>query len=326
MLHTRYHPITNIPILYAADRAKRPHQFEPENVMSSDHKDCPLCEGNEPMTPNEVFVIGGKNRSPNSTNWSVRVIPNKFPALSNEHYKLLKEKHSFQCEPSYGYHEVIVSNDHDKPLALLTPTELYNNLLAYQNRITTHKKDTHIKHVQIIHNHGKKAGASLPHPHSQVLSNTFIPPKIQTLIAADKSHRKNHSQGIIKHLIQTEKRKKDRIVAESDHFISWCPYASMVPYEIWIAPKKEHHYFEDTPEKALKEFSKLFKTMLLKLYKKVNNPDLNFYLISSPQGEKNKVHWHIQIIPRTFTWAGYEFATGACINSMLPEMAAKILR
>lgn len=240
---------------------------------------CPFCPGHEEETPPEVLRFG--KGDPNTPGWEVRVVANKFPITD--------------------IHEVVIhSPDCDHDIESLSLSHVQLILKAYRDRYNAHKKKGQ---VLIFANHGELAGASLKHPHSQivVLPNQI---NIDTLL----------------------KEPVQNVVSENRYFMVYCPEFSQWPFEVWVAPKKENVLFGDIADEEIPDFARIFQTLLKKLlhiYKKHHISPLpltyNYYIYP-------KENWYLRIIPRFIHRAGLELGTGLSVNIIDPQEAAASLK
>ncbi len=332
MSEFRQNPITKQWVLIAANRGKRPEEFKTKSVMHGlpelDHS-CVFCPGNEDKNPDLCEDVC---RIPNNPNWQIRIIANKFPAL--EATRVLKPyRDFFTSQPGYGDHEVMITRKHNEPVALQSISLVELTLYTFTERIQTIGKDEKIAYVEVFHNHGRDAGASLVHPHYQIMSTPFVPPHIHNELSGCYRYFETHQTCIYCDLIKEERQEKDRLVYESEHFVVISPYASRKPFEMWILPKKHGARFEDTTMAEIKHLAFVLKATLGQLYTKLSDPPLNYYIHSMPFArshhltqEESSFHWHLVIFPRITIWAGFEYATGIPVNPVPPEEAAQFLR
>ena len=315
MSELRYEPLRDLWVLFAEERRRRPLAL---NVV--EHKDvsCPFCEGREGETPPEVWAIRD-NEEPNTPGWKVRVVPNKYPALTSQAESVsLKDSSLFRRRRGYGYHEVILEcPDHDKDLTDLSSNQLYLVLLAYRERMRELYKKRGIKYVQIFRNWGPLGGASLSHPHSQVLALAQIP------IVPKRELRRLRARKLICEMEWEEKRKGERFLLETESFSVFLPFASRFAYEIMIIPKEHEPDFRLVEEEGLWELGDLLKRVIGAIKKLLGDVSYNLVLHSLPDPS---YHWHIEITPRIAGWAGFELGTGYFINTVLPEKATQELK
>ncbi len=331
MSEFRQNPITKQWVLIAPKRSKRPEDFKTYSVMSGLPEldpACVFCPGNEDKNPD---LCDDVCRIPNTKDWEMRVIPNKFASL--EHTKIYRNREFYNSMAGYGEHEVIITRKHNEPLALQSAVTVQLTLQTFIDRIKEVGQDPKVAHVQIFHNHGRDAGATSVHPHHQLLATPMVPPHIHSEILGCYHYYGLNKSCIYCDIIKEEVSLRDRVVHESEHFIVISAYASRSPFETWILPKKHGARFEDMSAEELKHLSFVLKATLGQLYTKLSDPPLNFYIHTMPVkrdkhtlSEEASYHWHLTVFPRLTIWAGFEYSTGIPVNPMPPEVTAKFLR
>jgi UDPglucose--hexose-1-phosphate uridylyltransferase len=213
-------------------------------------------------------------------------------------------------------------------LALLPLWQVKEVIDVYQKRYLDLMKIPYVSYISIFHNQGAEAGASQPHPHSQIITTPLIDVDLKkALLNSDKYYKKN-KKCLYCQMNRWEKKVKERIIFENKHFLVMCPFASKSAFEFIISPKKHLPYFEKITEKEKWSLAEAFKISLLKLYKGLNDPAYNFYLHTAPCDKKEYpyYHWHFTILPKTGTWAGFEMGVRMEISTIEPEKAAEYLR
>ncbi len=332
MPQLRQDPATKEWVIIAAERSKRPDDFK--KIKSIPEKppykeDCPFCPGNEHLTPPETLAyrMGGPS---NSTGWWVRVVPNKFPALSPEgSLERKEEKGFFRMMDGVGIHEVVIGSPiHNQSFPLMEDTQTEEVLLAYRERYLALRQDPRIKLIIIFKNHGEAAGTSLEHTHSQITGTAVVPSNIRKKLEEAARYYDDHGRSVYCDLIQEELRFGDRIVMDTERFVVLHPFASRFPFETWIVPKEHQASFGLISMDDSKRFAKVLKTTLLKLYTKLNDPNYNYVIHTAPVKDEQEdyYHWHLQVIPRLTTPAGFEMGSGIFINVSFPEETAQFLR
>lgn len=328
MPELRKDPITFEWVIIAGERKDRPRDFSKptstEEFPPFDPK-CPFCPGNEHLTPPEILVL----RDGHSSNWSVRVIPNKYPALRIEGDTERKGKGMFDYMDGVGAHEVIVETPiHNLRFSNLPLEQVKKVLTAYKERILDLKKDTRFVYILVFRNEGKEAGASLRHPHSQLIALPFVPHEVVLEIEGMRRYYSFRERCPFCDMVKEELQFKERVVVESENFLAIEPFASKYPFETVILPKRHHPSFADESECILDDFAFILKDVLSRIDKALGNPPYNFTLHNTPlQGQSaNGFHWHLEIIPRLSTPAGFELGSGIYINTVPPETAAEILK
>ncbi|GIW47879.1 MAG: galactose-1-phosphate uridylyltransferase [Deltaproteobacteria bacterium] len=332
MPELRQDPITKEWVIIATERAKRPHDFatvRKEEEVPPFLSSCPFCPGNEAQTPPEVFAYRDSGRK-NSSGWRVRVVRNKYPALVRRGTVERREEGKiFRKMDGVGIHEVIIESPvHNRLIPLMEDREVEDILFAYRERYNALKKDPLIKLIIIFKNHGKSAGTSLEHPHSQLVATPVVPMHIRRRFEVATVYYDDTGRCLLCDMIREEKALGKRVVMETDKFIVFHPFASRSPFETWIAPKRHLSSFGNVPDEDIPDLAGVLKTTLLKLYKALNNPDFNYVIHTAPVDDENKNYylWHIQIIPRLTTMAGFEIGSGIYINTALPEETAGFMR
>lgn len=326
MSEIRYNAITGDWVIIAVERARRPMSFA-DAVSRAEIppfvEACPFCRGNESASPDEEFRLDGPDG-----NWRIRTVHNKFSALSDK-------GEPTQVGPArmtingVGRHEVIIESPlHNHTIAFHSDQEISNLLSVYRQRFETFYQDPRVKHVILYKNHGPEAGTSLEHPHSQIVGTPVIPGQvIQRLELAEKS-LKETGKCLYCQTLADEVTEGKRLVAETEHFVAFIPFASLSPYHVWIFPKVHSACFSTASAAAMADLGPLLVSILGKLYTALRNPSFNFVIRSlAPQeAALPYFHWYLAIVPRLSKAAGFELGTGMYINSSVPELSAENLR
>ena len=311
------------------DRALRPNEFVEATTRQSGLP-CPFCAGNEDQTPGAVATYAALGQS----DWLVRVVPNKFPAVTQEmppcpSCQPLASGPSSGSAAGFGAHEVIIESPrHVASLSELTDAESELVFRAYRDRIRDLAATGQFQYVQIFKNVGPAAGASLEHVHSQLVALPGVPEVLQQELAASSEYYREHQRPLLTSLLESELAAGDRVVAQSANFVAICPYASRFPYETWLAPRHHQPRFEAATDGELAEIALLARDVIGRLERAAGITAYNAFLhtlpFRAPQGEH--YHWHIEILPRLTKVAGFEWSTGCFINPFSPESAAALLR
>lgn len=329
----RHDLTTNDWVTFAPERARSPYGWQQTTEMRTTSlptaEDCPFCPGNERMTGPEIYSLRG-GTAPNSPGWRVRVIPNKFPALRiEEEARREEEGPMFRHMGGCGAHEVIIeSPDHDRFLAQQPVEQVDFVLRALQVRFNDLLRDLRFQTIVIFKNHGERAGTSLRHPHCQLIATPVVPQLLRLKHRVATEYFDQTGRCLYCVLLHEELAAGQRVVAENEHYAAIVPYASHVPFELWILPKQHQSSFGRVDAALLRPLAELLKSVLLKLYHGLDNPDFNLTLNTAPRGDEDKAYflWHLQILPRLTTPAGFEMGSGMSINTVLPEEAAAYLR
>jgi UDPglucose--hexose-1-phosphate uridylyltransferase len=328
MSQLRKDPIIGRWVIIAEDRARRPTDFTPLPSVKSEGA-CPFCEGNEHMTPKEIYAIRTPGTEPNKPGWKVRVISNRYPALRIEGNLDKRGDGIYDRMNGIGAHEVII----ETPQHLISISELPDNYIVdiiriYKERLIDLKKDKRFLYGMLFKNVGAASGASLEHTHSQLIVLPTVPIRVNQEMNGSQEFYNYRGRCIFCDIITQEIEQKERIVIETENFIATAPYASRFPFEVWILPKAHQSHFEDINEAELWGFVKILKTVLLKLEKTLDSPPYNYMIHTSPFNSNflEYYHWHVEITPRLTRVAGFEWGTGFYINPVLPEKVASYLR
>jgi UDPglucose--hexose-1-phosphate uridylyltransferase len=315
-------------VIIATERAKRPEELathRPVQPIPAFVETCAFCPGNESKTPPEILrAPGGAGEA-----WGVRVIPNKFAALSSEVQPTRSLQHLRRRIDGFGFHEVIIdSPDHSRCLALLPDTQVASLLSVYRQRYNALSLDRRINHITIFKNHGADAGASLQHPHSQLIATPVIPSQVRHRLHEALRHYDDVGECMFCHMMEREVEDQTRIVLKGEHFVAMEVFAAATPFATYIFPLRHMASFGEISDVEIADLSRVLRTLLAKVYIGLENPDLNYTIRSGPteySGARH-FHWYVSVIPRLTRVAGFELGSGMFINTVLPEAAAEFLR
>ncbi len=320
--------VTKNWVLIAESRAQRPSDFETQAATPKDlpeiSKTCGFCPGNEHLTIGEIA------RYPPAGDWLVRVVPNKYEAVGH----MIGRYHEdfYVSRPGIGDHEVVITRYHNKPTALQDPELIDLTLKVYIDRINDLKAHDEVRYVHIIQNHGVQAGASVMHPHSQIFAIPFLPDRVQDELRGTRAYFSVQGACVYCEMILHELDLGERVVIDGKDFLVICPYASKVPFEIHILPKRHRTSFPEITISERKNLAQVMKDVFWRLYDRMHNPAYNYYIHTLPFGgalesqthdDRQSYHWHIVVLPRVNIWAGFELGTEVYVNVMPPEKAAK---
>jgi UDPglucose--hexose-1-phosphate uridylyltransferase len=325
-------------VVIATERSRRPMDFAKQKTEHALSRVCPLCVGNEHMTPPAVMLYLKQNGEikkdkdhdgQRPKNWLIRVIPNLYPALAP--LKEQADQAQIMKSESYGFavghHEVLVespNHEEDPADAQLPQLELLVN--AYIDRLRELSAKPYVQYVSIFRNYGREAGASLSHAHSQLITTPFLPRIPAEEQAASKNFYDQHQKCVFCDIIEKE-TKSPRLVLDNSHFVVFTPYASVHPLEFWILPKKHDVNLLNLTQAEIKAFAETLKTSLKALKDLVNDPPYNYgFHLSINREARDYYHWHLEVYPRLSIWAGFEKNTGMYINTVKPETSAAELR
>lgn len=328
MPELRKDPVTGRWVIISTERGKRPISY---GKFSIERKGgfCPFCEGNEQHTPSEILAYRLNGSVRDTPGWTLRVVPNKYPALQIEGEISRQGEGMFDKMNGIGAHEVIVeSPDHEMTLARMPEKNLENVLWAFRDRVLDLKRDKRFRYILIFKNEGEAAGATLEHTHSQLIALPIVPKDASEEIAGAKTYFNYKERCVYCDIITQEKEESSRIIEENSDFIALAPFAPRFPFETWILPKQHTAAFEDGQKKEYEQLSKLLKTVLMKMDKVLEVPPYNLIIHSSPFHESTGdfYHWHIELMPKLTKVAGFEWGAGFYINPTPPEEAAAYMR
>ncbi len=329
MPELRKDPVTGAWVIIATDRAKRPSDFVRDKVEIHGSGFCPFCYNNESKTPPEIMAYRPDGSSRDAPGWSLRVVPNKFPALRIEGNLNRQGEGLYDKMEGIGAHEVIIETpDHRKTLSDLSPREIEDVLWAFRDRILDLKKDRRFKYILIFKNHGEAAGASLEHTHSQLIALPIVPKRVHEEFEGAAEYYRFKDRCIFCDIIQQEAEAGVRMIAENESFVTIAPFAPRFPFEMWILPRVHQSAFAESLKHEFEQFAIMLKDMLTRLDQVLEHPAYNFVIHTSPlpNSSNDHYHWHMEIMPKLTKLAGFEWGTGFYINPTPPEESAKFLR
>lgn len=313
-------------VVIATGRARRPREFAaaPRGDTSVlPLSSCPFEALHEEMRA----VYSREGAAPGD--WLVQVVANKYPAFTQGACPVFRQHGAYQAIDGIGWHEVVVTRDHARPLGRMTAAEADLVLQAYQDRFAAISRDPCIRYISVFHNHGPRAGATIAHPHSQIIALPVIPPDIGRSIAGSRAYFERHQACVHCAVLAYEREAKERIVYENEHAVVFTPFASRAAFELRVMPIMHEAHFEAALPARRRGIAEALTAALARLDKGLGAPDYNFFLHTAPVGiaeDALHYHWHLEIIPKTAVWAGFEIGTGIEISTIAPEEAAAFLR
>lgn len=363
--HSRLDPISGRWTLFAAHRNNRPNEYVTHSLPAHSSEGCPFCEGNEEQTPPPVVVISNSDEAVQPGNseagWGIRVIPNKFPAVD----ALLAESSMTYAEPSVaevypeqqfaelthrsaidragegcqsalfrsrrtiGGHEVFIeSPDHYASIADLDLSRVVSLLKVYQGRMQYWASRQSVQYVSLFKNAGPAAGASLHHPHSQLIALSDLPMSVRTVCDRMRLHHARSGCCLQCDVLRAELKSKRRIVAVTDSLVAYCPYASHLPMLLRITTRRHTDRFEDLNEQEVDELARLIRRSVGWLKTLFPEVAYNYLFNTRPplMSDPQAFHWSFELFPRLTQIAGFEWSCDTMINPTLPETAASKLR
>jgi UDPglucose--hexose-1-phosphate uridylyltransferase len=275
------------------------------------------------MTPPEIL-----SRRENGA-WSLRVVPNLYPALRTEIQMSRAGLGLFDSMAGVGAHEVVIeTNEHSPTLAELPAAQIASVLQVWQERMIDLSRDLRLKTVAAFKNQGLPAGATLSHAHSQLIALPFLPEALQIEENAARRHFQEKERCIWCDIVAQEMRDRERMVLESEAAVVLSPWAARSPFELWLLPRDHRSSFESATGSELRALAEMLRTVLRKIDLALEKPALNLFLHTMPLREPRNdfYHWHLELKPVLTQQAGFEWATGCFINPTAPEEAASFLR
>jgi len=339
MSELRKDPIVDRWVIIAAERGRRPSDFKttPEIPKS---EGCPFCEGNEATTPPEIYAVRD-GTAPNTPGWKVRVVPNKFPALAIEGKLVRSGFGRLDRMSGVGAHEVIIeSPNHFDDIPTLSTDHVALILDTYARRTEDLRRDERFRHTMAFRNYKGAAGASLSHPHSQLIALPFIPELTRQKLGSARQYYQRKERCIFCDLIEQELSmpEQERVIYRNDQFVLLSPFAARFPFSVEIYPLEHCHDFVEMDSTTRLALAEALQFIFSRYKDILDDPAYNMTLQTAPNtiprpGHPDywssivyDYHWHLEIFPRLTKVAGFEWGTGCYINPVAPEDAARYLR
>jgi UDPglucose--hexose-1-phosphate uridylyltransferase len=314
MPELRHDAITGHDVIVAVERAARPFTFESSAESKDATARCPFCPGNEEKTPPEVHRTGEGDAE--TEGWRVRVVPNLYPIVASTPPS---DPPAPGATPITGAHEVVIlSPDHNASLGRLDDDGVTEVLTAIRDRIRFHLDAGH-QYVQAFVNHGKAAGASIAHPHAQIVALDFVPPVVEAGV-----ERFATTDLVAREL--ADARAADRAVLDGPA-PAWSPFAATVPYAMRVAHRSTRARIDEATDAEIRVVAIGVRDALAALHALLGDAPYNLVIRTAPAGRAaGEYHWHVDVLPRTTLLAGFEEGTGLLVNTVAPEHAAELLR
>jgi len=341
MRELRKDPVLGRWVIIAPDRAGRPDEFatDYDHFAGFDPQHDPFREGQEHLTPPEVYALRPVGSEPNSPGWKIRVIPNKYPALGIEGDLNPRGYGLYDRMNGVGAHEVVIESP--DPYLLfwdMSLTHLVDVFNTFKVRVEDLSRDKRFAYVLPFKNHGPAAGASLRHSHSQIIATPIVPKRVLEEIQGAQDHWNVKRRSIFVDIVDQELMTQERIVFQNDHMMAYCPFASTSPFEIHILPKRQVSDFRRAGTEEIRALAEAVKVCLRKWLGAIGPCQYNFLIHTAPNDTDitGVYHefpmldafycWHLEMFPRLTKAAGFEWGTGYYINATPPEEAADFLR
>lgn len=335
MSEIRLDRVHNQYVLIAPERLHRP-SISTKRLGRERNGTCPLCSGNEHLTPHEIFAL--RDNAPNASGWKTRVVPNIYKAVQIELADISKREGMFESIPGVGAHEILIDSPcHDCNMSDLEAQEIENWLRTIIIRINDLKNDKRLIHLSVFKNFGLNAGATQDHPHTQLIALPVMPQDEIVFLERNMKYYRRHGRGIIEDVLQNEISAKVRVIHEVGNFVAFCPYASAFPFEVMIVPSVNIRCLNTCSRKDTTDLSVIIKKVFQSLHKQLGRFDYNLFFRLPPLNPNfenetfmgymdENYRFSLRITPRIYRVGGFEVATSTFINSVPPEDCAKLLK
>lgn len=326
--------VTGTWVVVATARAKRPDEYaaerRPPAPLPVYKEACPFCNlVAYPQAPDVLQLPADPE------GWLVHVFPNKYPAFMPRQEFRAWQAGPYRAMEAVGYHEVLATRWHNQQEVNMTRRELTLQLEAVVMRYRQLAGKPSVNYIQVIKNFGERAGQSIQHPHLQILTTPVLPTAVHEQLLGAERYAQQHGVEVFGVMVDYERQQGARLVYENDAFVAFCPFASRVPFEVWVVPKQPEPYFQNVGPGEREQLADALGVVLRKLYHGLHDPPYNYWLFSAPCDDTGFVcnresfknwRWHIQILPRVVTWGGFEASTGLPITPARPEESAAFMR
>lgn len=338
MSELRRDPIRDLWVVIAPERGRRPPGAawidEPPRLPEN-----PFAGGMEASTPGEILAYRPAGGAANTPGWTVRVVPNRIPALSVDGVPAPAAVGPYDRLNGIGAHEVIIETpDHEADLADLPPEQVELVIRAWHDRIRDLRRDWRLRYQLILRQYGAAAGMLVAHAHSQLIATPHIPEPVRARLVAARDYHTRHERCLFADVIEFEQRAGERLVAETAHHLAFCPYASRAPFEVMVLPLRQCHDSTLMSEAERLDLARLLIDLLRRLRAALDNPAYQMALINAPStvprpGLQNRweslvddFRWQLELVPRLAPQPAAEYLAGLAVNPVAPEEAAAFLR
>jgi UDPglucose--hexose-1-phosphate uridylyltransferase len=317
----RLDPLTGRWVVVSTDRAHRPAAFVPRlvPVQADTSQPCPFCPGHEESTPPALETYGSSGA------WLVRVVPNLYPAFEGDHPFVVEHRGPVYTQAiAGGIHEVLVlSPDHDKDWDQISEEQAALVMAAIRDRVEEHSSVPGLRYSQAIVNAGREAGASIEHPHGQLLGMSFVP---RELAEEQAGFARFAGRCLLCTTADAEEDAGHRVVYADERVLVICPFWSGTPFEMLVIPRTHGPHLHRSSPADLVAVGRSLRMVLGQLREALGDVAYNLVFHSAPYRAPEPYHWHVHILPKLATTAGFELGTGVLINIVAPEQATDELR
>lgn len=321
MNQLRLNPLTGRWVTVATGRAARPEDFARSDlpIETDPDRPCPFCPGHEEETPPALETYGPDGQ------WLLRVVPNRYPAF--EGTGDMRVQHLgplFAQAPATGIHEVLVfTPNHDQSWGDLDDRQAGLVMAALRDRMEDHAHASGVRYSQAIVNHGREAGASLAHPHGQLLGIPFVPGEILDEVAG---FRRFAGGCLLCAAIEAERAAGHRVVSDKDGVLVLTPWWSGSPFEVLVVPEPHEGHLRNAVPGDLAAVGRAVRDVVASLTRLLGDVAYNVMVHTLPHHAEDPFHWHVHIVPRVHSLGGFEQGTGVPINIVGPEEACELLK
>ena len=298
--------------------------------------ECPFCRGHEPEAGPTILAYGKNGEMENGDDWQLRVVPNRVPVLRTDEVLEREGMGMFDRMTGVGAHEIVIdSPEHDHTLKDFSVSQIRLMLTAWRDRLNDLFRDPRLRYVAIVRNQGRRAGARISHPHSQIIVTPMIPIGVKNELTGAREYFEYKERCVFCDLLDQEGEERTRLLTQNRGFLAFCPFASRYPFEVWFLPRRHHYHYGAISDGEIEDLAESISIVSKAIAHSLLDPDLNLVLKTSPNPPPRKgkwttleedFHWHIELVPRVTRWTGYEWATGMVVNPTPPEKAAAFMR
>lgn len=329
MSEIRYDRLHDTHVLITPERLHRP-DFSPKRENRPLNVGCPFCEGNEAMTPKEIFAIRPSESYANSIGWQTRVVPNLYKAVAIE----APHRHhpeTFGYWDGFGAHEVIIDTPkHHLTMASWSHPEMVAWFKTLRQRVEDLRRDHRLTYISLFKNEGFDAGATLEHCHTQLIALPLIPKHQSEMNRRERDYFETHHHALVESILRDEENHKSRMIESYGAFSAFCPFASAHPFEVMISSQQCVGQIDTISDASIDQLSKLLSSIIQKMHLHLGDFAFNLSISTPPLGKDVGVceahRLVIRILPRLYRFGGFEVSSEMLINPVEPELAAKLLR
>ena len=329
MSEIRYDRLHDSHVIIAPERLQRPDNTREETSVSLE-SECPFCDGNEAMTPKEIYAIRENDSLSNHSGWQTRVVPNLYKAVAIE----APHQHhngAFEYWDGFGAHEVIIDTPvHYRSMTQWNHHDMLSWLRTLRERVDDLRRDHRITFISLFKNEGYDAGSTQSHCHTQLIGLPLVPKSQRDFYRRSREYMYNHNRSMMESIISDEEDAEIRMIDKRGDFNAFCPFASSYPFEVMIGSKKCVGQIDTVSDKHLDELASLLVSVMQKLSIQLNKFAFNLWVSTPPLGDESHLcdahRLIVRIMPRLYRFGGFEINTDMMINPVEPELAAKLLR